>query len=102
MAEPGASEKISAASEHDAHVAPSMDHQLDEQNTELDLSAIGGTLQDLPKGYYYSPSFLGTVAALSLASCSAYIGSGFAVNVITQINEDIGKARKRSPTTYLC
>ncbi len=44
----------------------------------------------LPRGYFYSPRFLGTVAATGLGLCSAVGGFGLAAPNLTIINNDIG------------
>jgi hypothetical protein len=36
--------------------------------------AIGGLQQDLPRNYYRSPAFIGTLVATCLAQISGYLG----------------------------
>ena len=76
---------------------------------EVAAEAKGGDLTTLPKGYYWSPSFIGTMAvriplqypllsllmlaihqALSLGNCACYLGWVLPANTLTLINEDIG------------
>ena len=59
-------------------------------NGEIAIEALGGTVSDLPSGYYRSFSFLGTVLALCLGQICCYFGFVLPANVLTLINEDIG------------
>nr|OQO23436.1 hypothetical protein B0A51_10297 [Rachicladosporium sp. CCFEE 5018] len=58
--------------------------------------AVGGELVNMPKGYYRSPQFIGTVVATCLASMCAYLGWVLPANTLLLINEDIGP----SPNLY--
>lgn len=51
------------------------DLQVENSSTELDVdpSAIGGNLHDLPPNYYRSPRFLGTVAAAICIAINVYL-----------------------------
>ena len=40
----------------------------------IDAKAIGGDIEELPKGYFLSPSFIGTVTAQCFGSICAYLG----------------------------
>ncbi|CAK7234211.1 hypothetical protein SBRCBS47491_008870 [Sporothrix bragantina] len=59
-------------------------------NGEITAEALGGMVDDLPKGYYRSMSFIGTMLALCLGQSSCYFGFVMPANVLTIINEDIG------------
>ncbi|RDW77754.1 hypothetical protein BP6252_05807 [Coleophoma cylindrospora] len=54
---------------------------------DIDEDALG---TNLPKHYYLSPGFLGTVAALCLGNISNYLGWIMPSNSLTLINEAIG------------
>ncbi|KAF2500435.1 fungal trichothecene efflux pump [Lophium mytilinum] len=56
----------------------------------VDTHAIGGAMEEMPKGYYYSPQFMGTVLAICLSSICAYLGWVLPANTLLLINEDIG------------
>ncbi|KAK4941407.1 hypothetical protein LTR10_018676 [Elasticomyces elasticus] len=59
-------------------------------NGEIALDAIGGTVQDLPPGYYRSWQFVGTVVALCLGQICCYFGFVLPANVLSIINDDVG------------
>jgi hypothetical protein len=40
----------------------------------VDTHAIGGALEEMPKGYYWSVQFIGTVVAVCCGSICAYLG----------------------------
>lgn len=40
----------------------------------VDTYAIGGALDEMPKGYYWSVQFIGTVVAVCCGSICAYLG----------------------------
>jgi MFS family permease len=50
----------------------------------------GGQLANLPPGYYTSISFIGTIAAFSLANMSNYAGYVMTFNLLGIINQDLG------------
>ncbi|KAF2186650.1 fungal trichothecene efflux pump [Zopfia rhizophila CBS 207.26] len=52
--------------------------------------AIGGYSHELPKGYYYSLGFIGTVIATCLAQISGYLGWVLPSNTLALINTSIG------------
>ncbi|KAF2465359.1 fungal trichothecene efflux pump [Lindgomyces ingoldianus] len=52
--------------------------------------ALGGRTHDLPKGYYYSPGFIGTLVATCLAQISGYLGWVLPSNTLSLINAAIG------------
>jgi hypothetical protein len=47
---------------------------------EVDPSAVGGTIQDLPEGYYRSYKFIGTVGATVLITANLFIELVFPVS----------------------
>jgi len=51
---------------------------------------VGGDLEDLPKGYFMTPQFIGTVIATCTASICAYLGWVLPANTLLLINQDIG------------
>ncbi len=63
---------------------------LDDLAQEIDPSAVGGSVAELPKGYYRSWSFLGTFAAASLGVMSCYVSLIMPNNILTIINQDLG------------
>ncbi|KAF2119557.1 fungal trichothecene efflux pump [Lophiotrema nucula] len=52
--------------------------------------ALGGHTSSLPKGYYRSPGFIGTVVATCLAQISGYLGWVLPSNTLSLINAAIG------------
>ncbi|KFH46505.1 putative MFS-type transporter -like protein [Hapsidospora chrysogenum ATCC 11550] len=58
----------------------------------VDDRAMGGELNGMPKGYYTSPQFIGTVAAQCFASICAYLGWVLPANTLPLINADIGNS----------
>ncbi|KIH94343.1 siderophore iron transporter [Sporothrix brasiliensis 5110] len=58
----------------------------------IDANAVGGDLEDMPKGYYYSPAFLGTMVAICCASICAYLGWVLPANTLSLINADLGNS----------
>ncbi|KAH8651850.1 putative siderophore iron transporter [Tricladium varicosporioides] len=76
-------EQIEQASHthQDAHVAIHTD------TYDIDEDALG---TNLPKHYYRSPGFIGTVTALCLGNISNYLGWVMPSNSLALINEDLG------------
>ncbi|KAJ2906561.1 trichothecene efflux pump [Zalerion maritima] len=58
----------------------------------VDKHAIGGDLEGMPKGYYRSPQFIGTVVAQCFASIAAYLGWVLPANTLSLINADLGNS----------
>ncbi|KAF7561242.1 hypothetical protein G7046_g2904 [Stylonectria norvegica] len=56
----------------------------------VDARAVGGDFEEMPKGYFYSPQFIGTVTAQCLGSICAYLGWVLPANTLSLINQDIG------------
>ncbi|KAH8651859.1 fungal trichothecene efflux pump [Tricladium varicosporioides] len=52
--------------------------------------AVGGLYGEMPKGYYWSKDFLGTLIATCLAQISGYLGWVLPANTLTLINEALG------------
>lgn len=59
-------------------------------NGDVAVDALGGTVHDLPAGYYRSFGFIGTILALCLGQISCYFGFVMPANVLGIINDDIG------------
>ena len=81
---------------HEEHIVPVgstpatdvYDEEL--ENTEAAKEAIGGTVEELPPGYFRSFSFIGTVLALCLGIMGCYLGFTLPANILSIINDDIG------------
>ncbi|KAL4808006.1 fungal trichothecene efflux pump [Aspergillus unguis] len=58
----------------------------------VDVRAIGGDVDDMPKGYFRSAPFLGTVLAQCLGSIVAYLGWVMPSNTLTLINAELGSS----------
>lgn len=56
----------------------------------VDTHAIGGELEEMPKGYFRSIQFIGTVVAVCTGSICAYLGWVLPANTLALINQDIG------------
>ncbi|KAH8658641.1 fungal trichothecene efflux pump [Tricladium varicosporioides] len=56
----------------------------------VDTHALGGELDQMPAGYFYSYQFIGTVVAVCAASICAYLGWVLPANTLLLINADIG------------
>ncbi|KAL1591906.1 hypothetical protein SLS60_011498 [Paraconiothyrium brasiliense] len=56
----------------------------------VDAHAIGGAFEEMPKGYFWSIQFVGTVIAVCSGSICAYLGWVLPANTLALINEDIG------------
>jgi MFS family permease len=59
----------------------------------VDKKAIGGDSENMPKGYFRSPQFLGTVAAQCMGSIVAYLGWVLPANTLALINADLGNSK---------
>jgi hypothetical protein len=57
---------------------------------EVDPRAIGGEVEELPKGYYRSWSFMGTFLAASIGNMCAYATFTLPTNILLIINQDLG------------
>ncbi|OCK78705.1 MFS general substrate transporter [Lepidopterella palustris CBS 459.81] len=55
--------------------------------------AIGGQYMDMPKGYYTSIGFIGTVIGACLANISGYLGWVVPANTLLLINQSLGGSR---------
>ncbi|KAF2267864.1 trichothecene efflux pump [Lojkania enalia] len=56
----------------------------------VDAHAIGGAAEDMPKGYFLSIQFIGTVTAVCTGSICAYLGWVLPANTLALIDADIG------------
>ncbi|KAH6714953.1 fungal trichothecene efflux pump [Leptodontidium sp. 2 PMI_412] len=74
----------SSHNDYDRHVAIHTD------TFDIDEDALG---INLPKNYYMSPGFIGTVIALCLGNISNYLGWVVPSNSLLLINEDIGPSK---------
>lgn len=79
---------VNTETKADANCIPDEYRELD--NGDVAVDALGGTVHDLPPGYYRSFGFIGTITALCLGQISCYFGFVMPANVLTIINEDIG------------
>jgi len=59
----------------------------------VDSKAIGGDAENMPKGYFRSPQFIGTVAAQCTGSIVAYLGWVLPANTLALINADLGNSK---------
>ncbi|KAL4919148.1 fungal trichothecene efflux pump [Aspergillus aurantiobrunneus] len=58
----------------------------------VDAQALGGDVEDMPKGYFRSLPFLGTVLGQCLGSIVAYLGWVLPSNTLTLINAELGNS----------
>ncbi|KAI0130238.1 fungal trichothecene efflux pump [Xylariales sp. AK1849] len=58
----------------------------------VDNHAVGGDVDAMPKGYFRSPAFIGTVVAQCLANICAYLGWVLPANTLALINADLGNS----------
>lgn len=63
---------------------------------EIDPAAIGGTLADMAKGYYLTPSFLATFIATCMGVSCFKLGYVLPINTLAIINADIGSGSQPS------
>ncbi|KAJ9658280.1 hypothetical protein H2201_007839 [Coniosporium apollinis] len=73
--------EVSEPSHRSDHVA------IQTETFAIDEDALG---KNLPRNYYYSPGFIGTVVALCLGNISNYLGWIMPSNSLLLINADIG------------
>ncbi|CAK7200156.1 hypothetical protein SEUCBS139899_002846 [Sporothrix eucalyptigena] len=71
-------------------VAHDHQHRLDNLADDIDPRAIGGTLETMPKGYYYTPTFIGTFLGCMFSSMALFAGYTMPFNIVTIIDADIG------------
>ncbi|CAO2654543.1 Nn.00g112760.m01.CDS01 [Neocucurbitaria sp. VM-36] len=76
------------AADKDVHVVKKV--HADGHVDLVDAHAIGGNIEDMPKGYFWTPQFIGTVVATCTASICAYLGWVLPANTLLLINADIG------------
>ncbi|KAL5340899.1 fungal trichothecene efflux pump [Aspergillus crustosus] len=60
--------------------------------TYVDVNAIGGEMEDMPKGYFTGIPFIGTVVAQCLGSIVAYMGWVLPANTLALINAELGNS----------
>lgn len=67
---------------HDTHVEDTEDH--------VTASAVGGDIDDFPRGYYWNIRFIGAFIGVVLMTESLYLGYVLPTSALTEINEDLG------------
>ena len=67
--------------------AVSMDENKETGNT---LQAVGTNSEDIDKGYWKSPKFIGSCIAIILLANNLFWGYAVPVNVLNILNQDIG------------
>ena len=80
---------------HAEHAATPGSHEHATADIELhhDLvapEALGGRQSELPRNYYRSPAFIGTLVATCLAQISGYLGWVLPANTLSLINLALG------------
>jgi hypothetical protein len=73
LSEKMATEKVEMSSSSD-HVEAVKTVHADGTVDMVDTHAIGGELEEMPKGYFRSVNFIGTVTAVCTGSICAYLG----------------------------
>lgn len=73
------------AEEKDVHIVKKV--HADGHVDLVDAHAIGGNVEDMPKGYFWTPQFIGTVVATCLASMCAYLGWVLPANTLYLLPE---------------
>lgn len=81
MSEKMASEKVEASSIE--HVEAVKTVHKDGTTDLVDTHAIGGELEEMPKGYFRSSQFIGTVVAVCTGSICAYLGWVLPANTLS-------------------
>jgi MFS family permease len=59
----------------------------------VDKKAIGGDVEGMPRGYFRSPQFIGTIMAQCFGSIVAYLGWVLPANTLSLINADLGNSK---------
>jgi MFS family permease len=76
------------------HVEPSAEHSDEKSDTgSVDTvrpEAVGGDVSKLPPGYFTSPRFLGSIAAVALMATSLFLGFVLPASTLAVINADLG------------
>jgi hypothetical protein len=73
LSEKMATDKVEMSSSSD-HVEAVKTVHTDGTVDMVDTHAIGGELEEMPKGYFRSVNFIGTVIAVCTGSICAYLG----------------------------
>ena len=84
------SEKIGSMSHLEDAKSSSLHHVEDNHNPNNGQHGFTADQTTVKEGYFYSPFFLGTMAATGLGLASAVGGFGLAAPNLTLINADIG------------
>ncbi|KAK1078259.1 hypothetical protein LTR33_007385 [Friedmanniomyces endolithicus] len=90
-------EKMAISHAEHAAAAPEAHHHHAEHATDIELhhdlvapEALGGRQSELPRNYYRSPAFIGTLVATCLAQISGYLGWVLPANTLSLINLALG------------
>ena len=62
----------------------------DDGKIQTDEQGFAGDVEHLPKGYYYSPFFIGTCFAVGFGAWAGNAGFAYAAPILSTINADIG------------
>ncbi|KAL5119952.1 hypothetical protein ACEQ8H_002050 [Pleosporales sp. CAS-2024a] len=82
--------EVKQSSEHHEHVEAVKTVHTDGTVDLVDTHAIGGELDEMPRGYFRSAQFIGTVTAVCTGSICAYLGWVLPANTLLLIDQDIG------------
>lgn len=74
--------------EKESHVGHRPDVQL--YHDAVAPEAIGGKVEEMPKNYYMSMKFIGTMTATSLAQICGYVGWVLPANTLSLISAELG------------
>ncbi|ORY16299.1 fungal trichothecene efflux pump [Clohesyomyces aquaticus] len=83
-------EKEINADTHDLHIERAAENDATQLHDEVAEEAKGGDLSEMPKGYYRSWRFIGSVVAVVFMAQGLYLGYVLPANTITLINADLG------------
>jgi hypothetical protein len=62
----------------------------DDGKIQADSQGYETNVETLPKGYYYSPFFIGTLCAVGLGFWAGLSGFAYAAPLLSTINADLG------------
>ena len=57
---------------------------------KTDEEGFVADVENMPRGYYFSPFFLGTCCAVGFGALAGNAGFAYAAPILTNINADIG------------
>lgn len=81
-----------AEGEQIEQIRPAAIESPDKSGLERVPEARGREASEVPKGYWYSPLFIGSYCAVGFGFMSATGGYALVAPLITAINEDIGRS----------